>query len=131
MASSHDTDDTFLHWLLYSSWHWALFFIYITWYEQSFVLGLSPPSQTTSTTTHAHRNHNNSQSNDPTFWLKNQGYLCSATSTRYLLVIHVIILILEPVEGYWILTGWYRLFQPAYAMKIPAHFTWVDRLAVY
>lgn len=41
-------------------------------------------------------------------WLEKQGYLHSQTDAQYLILFHLILFILEPVEGYWILAGWYR-----------------------
>lgn len=57
-------------------------------------------------------------------WLENQGYLRSQTDAGCLVLFHLILLILEPVKGYWILTGWYQLFLPGWRMKIPDDGDW-------
>lgn len=51
-------------------------------------------------------------------WLEKQGYLHSQTVAQYLILFHLILLILEPVEGYWILTGWYQLLVPGWRMTV-------------
>lgn len=54
-----------------------------------------------------------------TYWLEKQGYLQSQSDARRLFILHLILLALEPIEGYWILTGWYQLFLPGSRMRIP------------
>ncbi|KAB8261632.1 hypothetical protein BDV32DRAFT_121209 [Aspergillus pseudonomiae] len=102
--SSNCDDCTFnqyvLYWLVYYSWHWILFWIYVCWWEDSRIIHRSrlepPPS--------------------PISWLERKGYLHTRKDARRLFIIHLILLALEPVEGYWILTGWYRAWLPAWTM---------------
>lgn len=64
-------------------------------------------------------------------WLKKRGYLHSRTDARRLFIVHLVFLALEPIEGYWILTGWYRLFLPGSRMKVPNEGDWDGHFAKY
>ncbi|KAL2827815.1 hypothetical protein BDW59DRAFT_143856 [Aspergillus cavernicola] len=116
MASSHSgTDDTFLHWLIHSSWHWVLFMVYTAWFENSLPQAAAA---------HQNRIH-------VTSWLERKGSLHSAKDARNQLIIHIVLLALEPIQGYWILTSWYRTFLPVYSMRVPDEYIWSERVAKY
>lgn len=100
--SSNCDDCTFnqyvLYWLVYYSWHWILVWIYATWWDESTISHrsrLDPPPSASS-------------------WLENKGYLRTKKDARRLFIIHFILLALEPVEGYWILTEFYRISLQAW-----------------
>ncbi|KAB8238212.1 uncharacterized protein BDW43DRAFT_154193 [Aspergillus alliaceus] len=105
---SSDCDDcTFgqyvVYWLVYYSWHWILLWIYAGWWDDSRIprhLSLEPPPNAIS-------------------WLEKKGHLHSKKDARRLFIKHLILLALEPVEGYWILTEWYRAWLPGWTMKAP------------
>lgn len=63
-----------------------------------------------------------------TNWLEKRGYLHSARDARRLFILHLALLALEPIEGYWVLTGWYRLFLPGWRMEV---FDWEGHFAKY
>ena len=106
MATLDCNDRAFLqytpYWLLHYSWHWVLFLIYLFWWEKSM---------------NSERPHLN-PGRHAIHWLEKQGYLHSQNDARYLILFHLILLILESFEGYWILTGWYQLLVPGWRMTV-------------
>ncbi|KAL4885508.1 hypothetical protein BJY04DRAFT_214304 [Aspergillus karnatakaensis] len=123
-STQPQTDTTFTHWLLYYSWHWALLLVYALWFEESYLIGSNPRRTPDEQTT---------PPNNPrvTLWLERKGHLRSEKDARSLLGFHIVLLLLEPIEGYWILTAWYRTFLRVYSMSVPKHYTWIDRVAKY
>lgn len=53
-----------------------------------------------------------------TRWLEKRGYIHSQRDARRLFIFHLGLLSLEPIEGYWVLTGWYRVWLPGWSMKV-------------
>ncbi|KAJ5815420.1 hypothetical protein N7474_007197 [Penicillium riverlandense] len=104
MATSNCDDCTFLqyipYWLLYYSWHWILLLIYFNWWT-SFMAGPWPEPRPKAT-----------------LWLEKRGYIRSRRDARNLFIVHLVLLALEPIEGHWVLTGWYRMWLPGWRMKV-------------
>lgn len=106
-----------LHWLLGPGWHWILFFVYAAWWAQLQDARLSE--------------HRQGEKRPTIDWLRRRGSLRSVKDAQNLLIFHVILLVLEPVEGHWILTSWYRTFSAIYWMQVPDNYTWGDTLVKY
>ena len=105
--SLHCDDCTFgqyiVYWLVYYSWHWIFIWIYAGWWEDSkiyYYLFLECLASAVS-------------------WLERKGYLSSKKDARCFFIQYSILLALEPVEGYWILTEWYRTWLPGWTIKAP------------
>ena len=124
MATSNCNDCTFLqyipYWLLHYSWHWILLIIYFNWWKASISLD-----------SHRSQPESGPRGQNATHWLKKQGYLHSQTDARCLFIFHLVFLALEPIEGYWILTGWYHLFLPGSRMEVPNEGDWDGHFAKY
>lgn len=118
MTSSNCHDCTFpqyiLYWLLYYSWHWVLFMFYLHWWENSMEFGRprNPERHTLD-------------------WLEERGFLRSQTDARRLIIFLLILLLLEPVEGYWILTASYQLLLPGWNMKVQDDNDWNGHFGKY
>lgn len=106
-----------LHWLRGPGWHWILLLVYAAWWAQLQDARLSE--------------HKQGEKRPTTDWLRRRGSLRSVKDARNLLIFHVILLVLEPVEGYWILISWYRTFSAIYWMQVPDSYTWGDTLVKY
>lgn len=124
MATSNCEDCTFLqyipYWLLYYSWHWILLTIYLRWFAASMEPGSrQPPSEY------------GPRGESVIYWLKKWGHLRSQTDARRLFIFHLILLALEPIEGYWILAGWYHLFLLGASIEVPNKGHWNDHFAKY
>lgn len=124
MATSNCDDCTLLqyipYWLLHNSWHWILIIVYFNWWKTS----MDPNTR---------QSHPESgpRGGNTIHWLEKRGYLHSQTDARRLFIFHLVLLALEPIEGYWILTGWYRLFLPGFRMEFPNGVNWEGHFAKY
>ncbi|KAL4862888.1 hypothetical protein BDV12DRAFT_35834 [Aspergillus spectabilis] len=114
-------------WLLGSGWRWILLAVYMSWWGDLKDFAFARYHETKSNrSTNTHPNNSNT-----ILWLESKGYLHSPKSTLNSLIFHLILLALELVEGYWLLTSWYRTLHPVYKMSVPDYYFWGGTFANY